>query len=295
MTAPSEHKFEKFKKTVSNPRAYIPTAVLVIILITLIIAVPMTLNNRNQNQNDVTTPGTESTAFPTPLPTALPTVDDQTTLAEETTTGSSSDPDTDTEVPNTSPGTTSTATTPTTTELPHELKFVTRETWLTKGLNISGRYKQITPVSKIILSSTQSDACYDNETCIDFMALRQLHAYPLHDDVLENFLIDASGAVYEGRGFQKEGQTTGESGTSYNSKAVSISFILSESESTPSAVQQESFCDFVHQSIERGSLDGNYVVFKHYALLASYDDTEDDSLSVGACELNWGKRRINFH
>lgn len=293
MTAPSDHKFKKFKRTVSDPRAYIPTAVLVIILVTLIIAVPMTLNNRNRNQNDATTAGTESTA--------LSTLDDGTTddtsVAVETT---SSDPPTDTEAPDTSEEPTDDETTitspvpPTTTELPHELKLVTRETWLTKGLNISGRYKQITPVSKIILASTKSDACYDSETCIDFMALRQLHAHPLQDDISENFLIDASGTVFEGRGFKKEGQTTGESLTSYDNKAISISFILSESERTPNFAQQECFCDFIHQSIEQGALDGSYVVFKHSSLLASYDDTEDDSLSVGACELNWGKRRINF-
>lgn len=294
MTAPpSDHKFEKFKRTVSDPRAYVPTAVLVIILITLIIAVPMTMNNWNQNQNDDTTAGTESTAFST--------VDDKTTLDDTTLTvettadpptetevqNTSSDSPTDTEIPSTSPTTT--------TELPQELKLVKRETWMTKGLNVSGRYKQLVPVSKIILASTQqSDACYDSETCIDFMALRQLHAYPLLDEIGENFLIDPSGVVYEGRGFQREGQTTGESLTSYDNKAISISFILSESESTPNPVQRESFCDFVHQSIEQGDLDGSYVVFKRSLLLASYDDTEDGSLSLSDCELNWGASRINF-
>lgn len=158
-------------------------------------------------------------------------------------------------------------------------------------------------MSKIIVTSTQSDACYDSETCIDFMVLRQMHAYPLLDDVRENFLIDASGVVYEGRGFSREGQTTGESLTSYNNKAVSVSFIVSESESTPpvgqqdallSKVQQEAFCNFINQSIEDGALDANFVVFKHTSLLASYDDAEDDSLSLGDCGVSYGKSRINF-
>lgn len=286
MTAPSEHRYEKFKKTVSNPRAYVPTAVLLVILVTLIIAVPMTLNNRNQNPDEVTTVGPETTPQTTKG-------DDETTP----TTGStetSTNAQTSTDDPTTDTPTDPTTTLTSTPEPPPELKLVEREAWLTKGLNISGRYKQLTPVSKIIVTSTQSDACYDSETCIDFMALRQLHAYPLLDDVRENFLIDASGAVYEGRGFRREGQTTGESLTSYNNKAVSISFILSESESAPSAVQQKAFCDFVNRSIEVGALDASFVAFKHSSLLALYDDTEDDSLSVGACELNWGKRRINF-
>lgn len=283
MTAPSESKYGKFRRTVSNPRAYLPTAVLLVILVTLIIAVPMTLNNRNQNQGEETTTGSELTTKS----------DDETSTgsSEATTFTSTADPETETTTFTSTEEPTSTFPTE---PPPPELEVVAREAWLTKGLNISGRYKQLTPVSKIIVTSTQSDACYDSETCIDFMALRQLHAYPLLDDVRENFLIDASGAVYEGRGFHREGQTSGESLTSYDNKAVSISFILGESESFLSSEQQRAFCDFVRLSIVEGALEENFVVFKRSSLLASYDDAENDSLSVGACELNWGKRRIDF-
>lgn len=129
-------------------------------------------------------------------------------------------------------------------------------------------------------------------SCIDFLAENQQNAYPEFDDVRENFFVGLDGAVYEGRGFPIEGQTTFASQTSYNNKAVSISFIIRVNESTPSLKQQESFCRFINQSIERKDLKETFTFFHHSHLISSTLDGKDD-FDIETCYLHARKRK-NF-
>lgn len=129
-------------------------------------------------------------------------------------------------------------------------------------------------------------------SCIDFLAEHQQNAYPEFEDVRENFFV-TDGAVYEGRGFPIEGQTTFASQTSYNNKAVSISFIIRVNETTPSLKQQESFCRFINQSIEQKDLNETFSLFHHSDLVSSTIDDANDDFSFETCELHARKRK-NF-
>lgn len=102
-------------------------------------------------------------------------------------------------------------------------------------------------------------------------------------------MIDSNGTVYVGRGFLREGQTTYESLTSYNNKAVSISFMLKTDEEIPNAEQQEALCKFIEQSIDDKALDENYTLFHQSALVSSYYDHQD--VNLVNCSLSWRKRK----
>ena len=95
----------------------------------------------------------------------------------------------------------------------------------------------------------------------------------------------------EVRGFSREGQTTCESLTCYNAKAVSISFLLQGNEKKPNQAQMKTLCLFIEQSIESNELDENYLIFQHSQLISSYfDDHESvEELRTEMCQLNLGK------
>lgn len=129
---------------------------------------------------------------------------------------------------------------------------------------------------------------FSKASCIDFLAEYQQNVYPEFDDVRENFFVGLDGAVYEGRGFPIEGQTTFASQTSYNNKAVSISFIIRVNETAPSLKQQESFCRFIDQSIEQKDLKATFSLF-HHSHLVSLTTSED--FSIETCDLQAHKRK----
>lgn len=122
------------------------------------------------------------------------------------------------------------------------------------------------------------------------MMANQLTAYPEFDDVQENFLIDSSGGLIEGRGFQREGQLPCESHTCYNNKAVSINFILNENDN-PSAMQLDTLCTFTRHFIDTKDLDSSYTIFLHSQLTSSYfDNQEEVELATEICQLNFKRR-----
>lgn len=128
-------------------------------------------------------------------------------------------------------------------------------------------------------------------SCIDFLVENQQNAYPEFDDVRENFFVGWDGTIYEGRGFKNEGQTTFASQTSYNNKAVSISFIMRVNGTTPSLKQQESFCRFINQSIEQKDLNESFSLFHHSHLISSAIEPYDDDFVIETCNLHPRERK----
>lgn len=237
-------KADKIKRKLRQPRFYIPISLLFLIVIAISIAVPIVLNNNNKPRDAETTEPT--------VPTEVST---------------------ETEVPTTSPPTTS----PTTTTLEPddgEFRVVLRSDWLEYGgLDLSGKYKQLTPIKRVIILYVKydDDSCTNNgHDCKKFVAEHQQEAYNDFDDITENFIVGPDGKFYEGRGFNKEGQTTYESLTSFNSKAISIGFMLKETDSRPNANQTDGFCQFIKQSIESQELDENFLLYSHSVLTSSF-------------------------
>jgi hypothetical protein len=136
---------------------------------------------------------------------------------------------------------------------------------------------------------------FSQDSCKMFVADQQQNAYPEFDDVQENFLIGFTGTIVEGRGFLREGQTTYETETSYNNKAVSINLIYEDEEDEkPNEKQKDLLCRFIEKSIENNDLDEEFKLFHHSSLLASYyDKFELTDENRGNCSLKWQKRITN--
>lgn len=128
-------------------------------------------------------------------------------------------------------------------------------------------------------------------SCIDAIVNLQQEAYPDFDDIRENFLI-ADALVYVGRGFDREGQTTySNSVTSFNSQAISISFLMDQDETEPNAKQKKSLCWFIELSLANNSLSENYTAYRQTSLVSSED--EDGSYEdFGDCGVNWQTRKF---
>ncbi|KAG5676718.1 hypothetical protein PVAND_006530 [Polypedilum vanderplanki] len=78
------------------------------------------------------------------------------------------------------------------------------------------------PIKRIIIAHTAGEFC-DNENECKFVVKRIQNENSHLDDIPYNFLIGNDGKVYEGRGFEKEGQHTS---NLYGSNYNSIDFII---------------------------------------------------------------------
>lgn len=120
----------------------------------------------------------------------------------------------------------------------------------------------------------------------------QQEAYPEFDDIQENFLIGMDGTVFEGRGLHREGQTTYDSLTSFNTQALSISFMTTINDKEPNSMQKETFCHFINDSIFSGDLSPKYKAFYGSALTSSYHESQDFNGDFGGCQVKLEKREL---
>lgn len=156
---------------------------------------------------------------------------------------------------------------------PKTLKFVKRSEWLANDSIpiIAGKYKLIAPVNKIILVNAITSHCDTEQTCIEYMNEQQQNAFPDYDDIRENFIIALDGTIFEGRGFEREGETTCESDgiTCYNNKAISMSFVLMADDDEVNSKQRTAFCEFIKENQQTGNIDGYFNVFNENNLISS--------------------------
>lgn len=126
------------------------------------------------------------------------------------------------------------------------------------------------------------------DTCVDAIVNLQQESYPDFDDIRENFLIAPDGVVYEGRGFHREGEAIilDDTKTSFNAQAVSISFMLSERNKEPNAIQLETFCHFVNDSISNNKITEKHKIFHESFLTKANENVIED---FGKCEVQWEK------
>lgn len=108
---------------------------------------------------------------------------------------------------------------------------------------------------------TQTDTCSGEEDCKRFVRLRQSEGN-LYEDIFENFLIASDGSVFEGRGFEFEGQHSFDRvTTSYNNQAIGVSFIGNYTETDLSEDQFEGFKYFVQRSINESLIRVDYKLY----------------------------------
>lgn len=144
--------------------------------------------------------------------------------------------------------------------------IVTRSEW--NALPMKGQQKLKLPVERIFIKDTQTEPCIEKEACLNFVKKRQRDSwnsrymsFPLHD-IQENFLISEDGRIFEGRGFAYEGQHTYDhSSTSYNSKAICVSFIGTYSNVSLTSKQVEAYNWLIQMQKECGNISVDFKLF----------------------------------
>lgn len=144
------------------------------------------------------------------------------------------------------------------------LALVSRLEW---GANSAqkGIKKLQTPVRLLIIMDTQTEACDNLEDCGTFLKDRQKSQFILDSsikDIKENFLIASDGTVYEGRGFDYEGQHTYDrQSTDYNPNAIGVAFIGNYTRTPVTTRQEAAVHFFIHNCIKLGNISENYNLF----------------------------------
>lgn len=160
--------------------------------------------------------------------------------------------------------------------------IIERDEWM------RGKKRSLTlPIKRIIVAPT-GDA---NETCFDFTeCLKRVKHIQRQTDYLEdiayNFLIGGEGSIFVGRGFKYEGEYVKKfDGSNYNDIGISVAFIGSFFEKSPTDVQVEAFLNFVKHYVSEGLIVENYLMF------------QQDNLHVDDSDLPFGynlSRKSNY-
>ena len=87
------------------------------------------------------------------------------------------------------------------------LETIPRSSWTSMKF-IIGKQKQLNPIQRIIVMETGDVSCTTTKSCKQFLINKQNKDYPKADDIKENFFVGLDGTIYEGRGWNREGQHT---------------------------------------------------------------------------------------
>lgn len=151
-------------------------------------------------------------------------------------------------------------------ELPEDLpmNFISRDEWLQ-----SERRKLSLPIKRIVVAHTadEPNSCYDSDEC----KLRVIKIFKKHRQLIDipyNFLIDGNGRIFEGRGFQFEGEhTANPNGSSYNDIGIGIAFIGTFDDEPPSNDQIEGFHNFIDYYTKKQMIVEDHKIFSQDQLL----------------------------
>lgn len=188
----------------------------------------------------------------------------------------------------------------TTSQPVYNHKIIKRKDWeINDSFPITGKYKLISPVNKIILITLVTSQCDTEKSCMEFINGLQQYAYPEYDDIRENFIIALDGTIFEGRGFERESETTCESDkiTCYNNKAISISFVQSsEDDYEVNERQKSAYCQFIKEKQDNKLIDFTFTAFNHNNLISTTVDDESYEKLKECCNLhNNSKLKFTFY
>jgi hypothetical protein len=156
--------------------------------------------------------------------------------------------------------TTTPATTP--TETPKGFEIIKREDWLANKPDEEIE-KLEKPIKRIIIAHTadELESCLNFEVCkyrVKNIQSRNTHL----QDIPYNFLIGADGNVYEGRGFDFQGQhTTNVNATSYDEIGICVAFIGTFENQSIYQEQIEAFQSFIDHFVIEGNIAEDYKLF----------------------------------
>lgn len=157
------------------------------------------------------------------------------------------------------------------TEVPCQI--YSRKDW--NALPMKGENKLEMPVKRIIIMDTQTEKCYDSNSCKVFLKSRQksfnkvLLSEGLYTtDIPENFFVAPDGSIFEGRGFTHEGQHSYDQAlTSYNNQAIGVSFIGNFTDDDLNSQQLEGFNYFIQKFVREGQIREDYQIYYREQLI----------------------------
>jgi N-acetylmuramoyl-L-alanine amidase len=116
------------------------------------------------------------------------------------------------------------------------------------------------PIERIIIGHTGGSFCTNQNDCISIVRSIQIQD-PSLDDIAYNFLIGGDGNIYEGRGFNYEGQHTHNlDATEYNSIGIGIAFIGNYAATSPNSSQIELLNDFIRTFVEHELIAEDHII-----------------------------------
>lgn len=143
--------------------------------------------------------------------------------------------------------------------------YVTRDEWSADPPR--AKINLQLPIYRIIIAHTGGEFCTNESDCMRIVKELQQNSTHL-DDIPFNFLIGDDAKIYEGRGFEVQGQhTTNVYATEYNSVGICVAFIGNYRNDALSESQIEVFENFTKYFIDYGIIDENYKIFSQDQLM----------------------------
>ncbi|XP_054260278.1 peptidoglycan recognition protein 3-like [Macrosteles quadrilineatus] len=160
------------------------------------------------------------------------------------------------------------------------LTTVSRKQW--DARECKPRKKLNHPVKKVIIHKTNSKECYTNHSC-EYL-VRKLQKFHMKKDkkadIKYNFLITVNNNIYEGRGWQYQGEHT----EGLDDQSIGIAFQMRYGDRPPDAEEIQLAKDIILYGIKKGYIDEDFEVIPHNAL-------SDDIVCPGLVML---EELINF-
>ena len=152
--------------------------------------------------------------------------------------------------------------------------FVNRSSWKADLGRIGSKLLKV-PVKKVIVKQSNTTQPCDVKSCEKSLIKKQFSSfYPEEEDIKANFIIATDGTVFEGRGFDREGQMTYDRfGTSYNNDALEIEINCIDNKISEN--QMNSLIIFLDKFVSQSLIQKDYKLFYHEQLVQGQNKNEN--------------------
>lgn len=138
-----------------------------------------------------------------------------------------------------------------------ELVIVTRDEWGAAPTRNTAPKLQVLPPSYVIISETSIKYCLRYLQCIKVRSSQSVSVrITFAENIPYNFLVGIDGFVYEGRGWDVQGDHT----CGYNNRSIGISFIGIFGFEEPSETQLQAAMQLIKFGVENGKISKDYIL-----------------------------------
>lgn len=152
--------------------------------------------------------------------------------------------------------------------------YVNRSVWEADNGRIGSKVisKNI-PAKRAIVMQSMSDAC-EPDFCRFILKQSQLESFNEgYDDILANFIVGTDGVVYEGRGFERQGEMSIDKfGTTFNKDSIEISILCDNTLGQIKEIQVKALQRFLKKCVEQGKLIKDFKLFLNDQIAGSEFD-----------------------